>query len=222
MNEYPKKVVDHYTKHRNSYRSTDNIVFPLLNKTGIKNKIILDFGCGHGVDCMKFVKLGAMNVVGIDPSKPMIEMAKQVHSDPKIKYMATDGNTLPLKASQFDLVFANFVVHYLKNTKQQFSEIARVLKPGGHFVAVLNCLTTNQKYINKRVPMILGKGKEATRIHVLSKSPREIKTNLENSGLKILKFSRIANPDAKIDPAYDNQYGFRKNPILFVIQKLKQ
>lgn len=219
MNEYSKKVVDHYTQHRNSYRSTDSIVFPLVKKTGIKNKVILDFGCGHGVDCMKFVKLGAKQVVGIDPSKPMISLAKQVNSDPKIKFIATDGNTLPLKDNQFDLVFTNFVIHYLKDTQQQFSEIARVLKSGGHFIAVFNCLTTYQKLINKRVPMLLGKDKEATRIHVLSKSPDEIKTSLELGGFKIKKFSKIANPDAKIDPAYDNKYGFRKNPIIFVAQK---
>lgn len=219
MNEYSKKIVDHYTQHRNSYRSTDSIVFPLVKKTGIKNKVILDFGCGHGVDCMKFVKLGAKQVVGIDPSKPMIDLAKRVNSNSKIRFIATDGNTLPLKSSQFDLVFANFVIHYLKDTQQQFAEIARVMKPGGHFIAVFNCLTANQKFINKRVLMLLGKGKEATRIHVLSKSPEEIKTSLEIAGFEIKKFSRIANPDANIDPAYDNKYGFKKNPIIFVAQK---
>ncbi len=220
MNEYPQKVVDHYTQHRNSYRSTDSIVFPLVKKIGIKDKVILDFGCGHGVDAVKFVELGAKKVVGIDPSKPMIDLAKQVNSNSKIKFIVTDGNTLPLKGNQFDLVFANFVIHYLKDTEQQFAEIARVLKPGGYFVAVFNCLTTDLNLINKRVPMLLGRGKESTRIHVLSKSPDEIKASLELANFKIKKFSRIANPDAKIDPAYDNKYELRKNPIIFVAQKL--
>lgn len=220
MNEYPQKVVDHYTQHRNSYRSTDSTVFPLVKKTGIKDKVILDFGCGHGVDALEFVKLGAKKVVGIDPSKPMIELAKQVNSNPKIKFIATDGNTLPLKGNQFDLVFANFVIHYLKDTKQQFGEIARVLKPGGYFIAVFNCLTTDLKIINKRVPMILGKGKEKSRIHIVSKSPEEIKNSLQKSGLNIISFSRIANPDAKVDPEYKNIYGFKKQSFVFVARKI--
>lgn len=122
MNEYSQKVVDHYTHYRNSYRSTDSTVFPIVRKIGTKNKAILDFGCGHGVDCMKFIKLGARVVVGIDPSKPMINLAQQVNNNPKIKYIATQGNALPLKACQFDLVFANFVVHYLKDTQKQDCE----------------------------------------------------------------------------------------------------
>lgn len=220
MNEYTQEVVNHYTQHRDSYRSTDATVFPLLKRIGIIDKVTLDFGCGHGVDCMKFIKLGARQVVGVDPSKPMINLARQVNHHPQIKFIANNGKTLPLKDRQFDLVFANFVIHYLKDTQKQFSEIARVLKPGGRFVAVFNCLTGDMKLINKRVSMLLGKGKQVTRIHVLSKSPDEIRTSLSKANFKIEKFVRIANPDAKIDPLFDNKYGFKKHPILFIAQRL--
>ena len=219
MNEYTKKVVDHYTKHRNSYRSTDRIAFPLAQKLGIKNKTILDFGCGHGVDSMKFVKLGAKKVLGIDPSKPMIDLAKKENKHSKIKFVKTNGKILPLKAQQFDLVFANFVVHYLKDTKKQFKEIARMLKPGGYFLAVFNCLTSDDKLINHRVPMLLGRGNQQTRIHILSKSPDEIKTNLRKAGFMINKFSRVANPDAMIDLGYKNAYGFQKQSFVFIAER---
>jgi ubiquinone/menaquinone biosynthesis C-methylase UbiE len=219
MNEYTREVVEHYSQHRNSYRSTDQIVFPLAGKIGIRNKVILDFGCGQGIDAMKFVKLGARQVVGVDISKPMIDLAKKENSHRKIKYIKLNSKKLPLKGNQFDLVFANFVVHYLENTNQQFKEIARVLKPGGHFLAVFNCLTTKDKYINKKVLIHLGKGKSATRINVLSKSPSEIKNSLTVAGLKIVQFRRIANPDARIDPNYNNKYHFRKMPILMLARK---
>lgn len=218
--EYTKQIVEHYTKHRDSYRSTDKIIFPLAKKLGIKNKVILDFGCGHGVDTMKFVKLGAKKVVGIDPSKAMIDLAKRHNHHRKIEFIKTDGKKLPLKNNQFDLVFANFVVHYLEDTKKQFTEIARVLNQGGYFLAIFNCLTSDVKLINKRVPMVLGKGENSTRIHIMSKSAKEIKDNLMAAGFKIIKFTNISNPDAKIDPHYNNKHKFKKQPKLLVALKI--
>ncbi len=220
MNEYTKKVTQHYTQFRDSYRSTDRIVFPLLRKVGVKNKTILDFGCGHGVDAMKFVKLGAKKIIGVDVSKSMIDLAKKENNHSKIDYFHLKGKKLPIKNEQVDLVFANFVVHYLADTKQQFKEIARTMKSDGNFVAVFNCLTSDLKFINKRVPMILGKGHHSTKIHVLSKSVEEIKTSLELAGFRLIKFSKISNPDAKIDPDYNNKFGFKKYPVLFLVKKI--
>ena len=217
--DYSKSVVENYTKNRSHYRSTDKTVFPLAEKQGIKNKVILDFGCGSGIDAIKFVKLGAKKVVGIDPSKAMIDLAKKENYHYKIEYFKTNGRTLPLKNNQFDLVFANFVVHYFINTKQQFKEISRTMKRNGSFLAIFNCLTTDMRYINKKVPMILGKGKFASKIPIVSKSPDEIKSSLKSAGFEIEKFAKIANPDSKIDPSYNNKYKFRKQAYILLAKK---
>jgi ubiquinone/menaquinone biosynthesis C-methylase UbiE len=47
-----------------------------------------------------------------------------------------DAGRLPFSDSSFDLVSANMVVEHLRDPKLVFSEIARVLAPGGHFVFV--------------------------------------------------------------------------------------
>jgi ubiquinone/menaquinone biosynthesis C-methylase UbiE len=220
MNGYNKKLVDHYSKYRDNYRSTDKTVFALAKKLGIKNKSILDFGCGQGIDAKKFVILGARQVVGVDPSKAMIDLARKENHHSRIKFIKTSNEAIPVKNQDFDLVFANFVIHYITDTSRQFKELGRVLKPGGYFLAVFNCLTNNPKLVNKKVPMILGKGEQASHITIYSKSFGEIRSNLENNGFKILKFSAVPNPDATIDPSYNNIYKFRKYPRLLLAQRI--
>jgi ubiquinone/menaquinone biosynthesis C-methylase UbiE len=47
-----------------------------------------------------------------------------------------DATHLPFSHDSFDLVTANMVLEHLENPDRVFSEIARVLSPGGHFVFV--------------------------------------------------------------------------------------
>jgi ubiquinone/menaquinone biosynthesis C-methylase UbiE len=47
-----------------------------------------------------------------------------------------DATHLPFSDDSFDLVTANMVLEHLENPDRVFSEIARVLSPGGHFVFV--------------------------------------------------------------------------------------
>lgn len=42
----------------------------------LKNKTVIDLGCGFGENCKAFINLGAKRVVGIDISRNMLEMAK--------------------------------------------------------------------------------------------------------------------------------------------------
>ena len=43
----------------------------------LKDKSILDLGCGFGEHCKGFVESGAKKVIGIDISEKMLEIAKQ-------------------------------------------------------------------------------------------------------------------------------------------------
>lgn len=220
MKDYDNNHAAHYAKFRNNYRSTGRLVWSQLEKIGIKNKIILDFGCGQGIDTLAFMEKGAKKVIGIDPSQAMIDIAKQSRIKGS-EFIRTNGKTLPFKANQFDLVFADFVVHYLKDTKKQFAQIYRVMKPGASFIAVFNCLTNDDRLVNKIVPMTLGKGEGQSIVHVYSKSRHQIKEHLQQAGFVIELFDRIANPDAHLAPGYDNKFKFRKYPLLFVATKLK-
>jgi SAM-dependent methyltransferase len=56
--------------------------------------------------------------------------------------LAADGARLPFRDAAFDLVSANMVVEHLARPVDTFSEVARVLKPGGRFLFV----TPNRGY----------------------------------------------------------------------------
>ena len=50
----------------------------------LKDKRILDPGCGFGEHCKMFIEKGAAGVVGIDSSEKMLEVAKRENSDDRI------------------------------------------------------------------------------------------------------------------------------------------
>lgn len=212
---YSKKLASTYNSNRNHYRSTDKKMAPLLKKIGVKGKTILDFGCGNGSDAEKFIQAEAKYVFGTDSSAAMITSAKE-RKIQNTTFIKTNGKNLPLKHRQFDFVFSSFVLHYLKDIPSQFKEIARVLKPGGDFVAVFQHLTNNDRLINKRVPIILGNGTFTTNIIIFSKSLQEIECALKKSKIKIVKLITLTNPDSKINPTYRNKYKFNnKTSILW-------
>jgi len=89
---------------------------------------ILDVGCGEGTLAVEIQKRGA-NVIGIDMSKEMINFsrAKDIEA-----YVGSVTN-LPYN-EQFDGVFSNAVLHWVKDARNAVKNIAKVLKDGGRFV----------------------------------------------------------------------------------------
>ena len=91
---------------------------------------VLDIGSGPGHIANHLAKLGA-SVTGVDFSPQMVAVAKKKY--PQIAFEQADAEDLPFEAGSFDAVVANYVVHHLARPERVFSEIYRVLKPGGRF-----------------------------------------------------------------------------------------
>lgn len=112
---------------------------PVITKAlgDIKNKTILDVGCGSGRHCVLMAKKGA-TVIGIDASKNQITLARQINSHPRIKYLVGDCANIPqVKNSSVDKALMNMVTPDL-SSKNKLSKIIqtvhRVLKPNGELV----------------------------------------------------------------------------------------
>lgn len=218
--KYTKIISKKYSANRTKYRSTNKYTIPLVKKANLKGRSVLDFGCGDGSDTEMFIKMKAKEIIGVDTSASMIVLAKKKYKGIKeVKFTQTKGIKLPLKSNHFDFVFSHFVLHYIKDTKKQFAEIAQVMKKGATFIAVFNCLTDDKKLINKKVPLRLGKGANVLVITILSKASEEIKSNLNAVGFEVIKFSKISNRDAKIDSAYRNSNKFKEETVLFLARK---
>ncbi|MGB3512485.1 MAG: class I SAM-dependent methyltransferase [Microcoleaceae cyanobacterium] len=92
---------------------------------------ILDLGCGTGHLTYQITTKGA-KVVGIDNAPNMIEEAHRCYPD--IQFLVGDGVNIAVK-EKFDAVFSNATLHWIKKPKKVISNIWRILKPGGRFVA---------------------------------------------------------------------------------------
>ncbi len=90
---------------------------------------ILDIGCGDGALTAKIAASGA-EVVGVDSSPSMVEAAHGLGLDARMM----NGETLPFEA-EFDAVFSNAALHWIRNQEAMLESVYRALKPGGRFVA---------------------------------------------------------------------------------------
>jgi ubiquinone/menaquinone biosynthesis C-methylase UbiE len=103
---------------------------------------ILDVGCGTGNLTMEVKMCGGTDseVYGIDAAPEMILKAVQKATDKQlnIRYQVGLVEDIPFPDNKFDIVLSSLMLHHLPNDLkyQGISEISRVLKPGGRFVAV--------------------------------------------------------------------------------------
>lgn len=95
---------------------------------------ILDIGCGTGFRTHVLSKNGAL-VVGVDISAKNIKIARDRY--PKIRFFRMSAARLRFKDATHDQVHAIDVLEHVENLSAVLSEIARVLKPGGTFTAVI-------------------------------------------------------------------------------------
>lgn len=92
---------------------------------------ILDAGCGTGQLTTEIANSGA-HVVGIDSSENMIAQARA--NCPALRFEIADVRDLPF-AGEFDAVFSNAALHWVKEAETAVRSIRRALRPGGRFVA---------------------------------------------------------------------------------------
>ena len=103
----------------------------LLAMLGPKpNERILDVGCGTGQLTSEIAKSGA-EVVGLDQSREMIEAARVNY--PERSFEVADIAVAEYH-SEFDAVFSNAALHWVRNQQGAIAAIARALKPEGRFV----------------------------------------------------------------------------------------
>jgi trans-aconitate methyltransferase len=91
---------------------------------------ILDLGCGDGVLTAQLAALAPQGaVVGIDASYGMIEAAKS-HQAENLSFEVRDINGLDFE-SEFDIIFSNATLHWIKNHEALLGNAFRALKSGG-------------------------------------------------------------------------------------------
>ncbi|MCF8370578.1 MAG: arsenite methyltransferase [Bacteroidales bacterium] len=103
-----------------------------------KGDAVLDLGSGAGNDC--FVARAETGpegkVTGLDFTDEMLDKARANNLKlgfDNVEFFKGDIEEMPLPQNSYDVVISNCVLNLVPDKEKAFSEIFRVLKPGGHF-----------------------------------------------------------------------------------------
>eukprot|EP01024_Parvocaulis_polyphysoides_P014967 TRINITY_DN1637_c0_g1_i5.p1 TRINITY_DN1637_c0_g1~~TRINITY_DN1637_c0_g1_i5.p1 ORF type:complete len:351 (-),score=29.71 TRINITY_DN1637_c0_g1_i5:178-1230(-) len=109
----------------------------------VKGGTLLDISCGSGLFTRRFLTSREFQrVIALDFSESMLRETKQrVENQSASQYIEdlslirADVGRLPLKSSSLSAIYSGAAIHCWPSPQQAFTEISRVLKPGGVFVA---------------------------------------------------------------------------------------
>ncbi|KAM3421101.1 Sterol 24-C-methyltransferase [Cercospora zeina] len=110
----------------------------LALKMGLQeNQKVLDVGCGVGGPAREICKFSGVNITGLNNNDYQIERAtqyaKQEGLDHKLNYVKGDFMQMSFEDNTFDAVYAIEATVHAPSLEGIYSEIFRVLKPGGVF-----------------------------------------------------------------------------------------
>jgi SAM-dependent methyltransferase len=109
------------------------VLWRILSELGPRN--VLEVGGGQGELAERMQSELRAAVTFVDQSKRMVELARaRGIADARVG----DVQELPFEDESFDTVVAAWMLYHVKDTDRGLAEIARVLEPGGTFVAVTN------------------------------------------------------------------------------------
>jgi len=167
----------------------------------VKNKNILDIGCGGGILTESLTQLGAYST-GIDMNKSLIEIAKlhQLETGLTIEYRHQSAEAIAAELPEnYDVITCMEMLEHVPDPAAIVKACAKLVKPGGHvFFSTLNrnpksylMAILGAEYVLKLLPK---------NTHDFSKfiKPSELSSWLREAGLSIKEMRGIAyNPFTK-------------------------
>jgi SAM-dependent methyltransferase len=109
---------------------------------------VLDLGCGAGRLAHYLAERGAVDVIGVDLSERMLELAVAECSHPRVTYLRDSIETVAFPTDRFDLVVSSLAFHYVSDYQGLCRRIASWLIPGG----VLVFSTEHPIYLTRATP----------------------------------------------------------------------
>lgn len=148
---------------------------------------ILDLGCGDGALTVKLANLGC-HVTGVDASEEMIEGARSLGLNASV----CDGHQLPFH-NEFDAVFSNAALHWMKQPNAVIAGVWNALKPGGRFVGEFGGFGNVAKIVEATESALAGYGVKVESPWFFP-TPEEYTALLQAAGFDVVKIALIPRP----------------------------
>lgn len=126
----------------------------------------------------------------MDSSAPQVEAAKRLGLDARV----IGAETLPFQ-DEFDAVFSNAVLHWIKSADLMIAAVYRSLRSGGRFVAECGGYGCVQKIRTALVQALDRRGIEGeARVPWYFPTPGDYATRLERAGFRVDSIALIPRP----------------------------
>jgi tRNA (mo5U34)-methyltransferase len=107
----------------------------------LKNRRVLDVGCGSGYHMWRMLGEGAQRVIGVDPSKlffwqfeAMKKYLLAAGQDVPVHFLPLKMEDVPAGLRAFDTVFSMGVLYHRRSPIEHLSELHQALRAGGEVV----------------------------------------------------------------------------------------
>jgi SAM-dependent methyltransferase len=106
-----------------------------MDDADLKDRFVLDIGCGYGWVEHNFLERGVTKIVGVEASDRDLETIRKNISNNRLELKVASASCLPFENNSFDTVVSWEVIEHIPRGEEElmFSEVIRVLKPGGVF-----------------------------------------------------------------------------------------
>ncbi|MEO8665705.1 MAG: methyltransferase domain-containing protein [Ignavibacteria bacterium] len=191
---------------------------------GKKYTDVLELACGTGRVTNQLAKVlpESVNLTVTDLNPDMVETAKtKIMSNKKIMWKTADMQSLPFENSSFDLVVCQFGIMFVPDKERAYSEIYRVLRPGGKFLFNTWDSMINNMPIQYTTDILDSyfKDNPVTFFHIPYSyyNKDEISTQLSKAGFEKISFTTVQK-ECQSDSAKDAAKGLiQGNPTITAI-----
>jgi len=150
---------------------------------------ILDLGCGDGRLSITLAEAGA-SVVGCDSSPEMVDSARAAGVDARV----VEAQRLPFD-NEFDAVFSNAALHWMKDSKSVLSGVHRALLPGGRFIAEFGGFGNIAAITAAMTAVLHAHGYDGARVNPwFFPTAEAYRLALENAGFLVSSINLFARP----------------------------
>jgi len=144
-------AADGYKQASLSVQNVDGEIFIQTDVCPQAGDAILDLGCGTGELSAYLAELVGPKgkVIGVDPDKERIKLAQDSYSEiQNLSFVEGSASNFPgIGSASYDIIFSNYVIHWIPDKRQIFRNMYESLKAGGKIA---------NQYVDHDYPFLLS------------------------------------------------------------------